>query len=91
MPNAWITHVKKTMRTMKSKGTYKKGMGLKQVIKEAKKTWHKVKKGGDLPTDDTIDTTGTTGTTDTTVTSSDTEPVGGRRRRRKHGTKRRKH
>ena len=46
MPNAWITHVKKTMRTMKSKGTYKKGMGLKQVIKEAKKTWHKTKKGG---------------------------------------------
>lgn len=46
MPNAWITHVKKTMRTMKSKGTYKKGMGLKQVIKEAKKSWKKVKKGG---------------------------------------------
>ena len=85
MPNAWITHVKKTMRTMKSKGTYKKGMGLKQVIKEAKKTWHKVKKGGDLPP-------GTTGeTTDTTDTSSDTGSVGGRRRRRKHGTKRRKH
>ena len=41
MPNAWITHVKKTMRTMKSKGTYKKGMGLKQVIKEAKKSWKK--------------------------------------------------
>lgn len=31
---------------MKSKGTYKKGMGLKQVIKEAKKSWHSVKKGG---------------------------------------------
>ena len=46
MANKWIVHVKKTMRTMKSKGTYKKGMGLKQVIKEAKKTWSKVKKGG---------------------------------------------
>jgi len=84
MPNAWITHVKKTMRTMKSKGTYKKGMGLKQVIKEAKKTWHKVKKGGDLTTD-------TAGTTSTTVIPSDTDPAGGRRRRGKHGTKRRKH
>jgi hypothetical protein len=31
---------------MKSKGTYKKGLGLKQVIKEAKKSWHKGKKGG---------------------------------------------
>jgi hypothetical protein len=53
MANKWITHVKKTMRTMKSKGTYKKGLGLKQVIKEAKKSWHKVKKGGDgeLPVD----------------------------------------
>jgi len=46
MANKWITHVKKTMKSMKSKGTYKKGMGLKQVIKEAKKSWHKVKKGG---------------------------------------------
>ena len=46
MANAWITHIKKTMRTMKSKGTYKKGLGLKQVIKEAKKSWHKGKKGG---------------------------------------------
>jgi hypothetical protein len=41
MVNKWIVHVKKTMRQMKSKGTYKKGMGLKQVIKEAKKTWKK--------------------------------------------------
>jgi hypothetical protein len=46
MANKWIIHVKKTMRTMKSRGTYKKGMGLKQVIVEAKKTWSKVKKGG---------------------------------------------
>jgi len=41
MANKWITHIKKTMRTMKSKGTYKKGLGLKQVITEAKKTWKK--------------------------------------------------
>jgi hypothetical protein len=46
MANKWIVHVKKTMKAMKSKGTYKKGMGLKQVIKEAKKSWHSAKKGG---------------------------------------------
>jgi hypothetical protein len=46
MANHWLTHVKKTMKTMKSRGTYKKGMGLKQVIKEAKKTYKKGKKGG---------------------------------------------
>jgi hypothetical protein len=44
MPNKWLAHIKKTMKQMKSKGTYKKGMGLKQVILAAKKTWHK--KGG---------------------------------------------
>jgi hypothetical protein len=43
MANAWLAHVKKTMKQMKSKGTYAKGKGLGQVIKEAKKTW---KKGG---------------------------------------------
>ena len=41
MANAWLTHVKATMKTMKSKGQYKKGDGLKKVIKEAKKTYHK--------------------------------------------------
>jgi hypothetical protein len=46
MANKWIVHIKKTMKTMKSKGTYKKGLGLKQVIKEAKKSWHHAKKGG---------------------------------------------
>jgi hypothetical protein len=46
MANKWIAHIKKTMRTMKSRGTYKKGLGLKQVIKEAKKSWHHAKKGG---------------------------------------------
>ena len=46
MPNKWLAHVKKTMKQMKSKGTYEKGKGLKQVIMAAKKTWSKVKKGG---------------------------------------------
>ncbi len=46
MANAWLAHVKKTMKQMKSKGTYAKGKGLGQVIKEAKKTW---KKGGATP------------------------------------------
>jgi hypothetical protein len=46
MANKWLAHVKKTMKRMKSKGTYKKGMGLKQVIQAAKKTYHKSKRGG---------------------------------------------
>ena len=46
MANKWLVHVKKTMRQMKAKKTYVKGKGLKQVIDEAKLTWHKVKKGG---------------------------------------------
>ncbi len=46
---------------MKSKGTYKKGDGLKKVIMEAKKSWHGSKKtkkasrrrkGGNIPCDD---------------------------------------
>ena len=41
MANAWLTHVKSTMKTMKSSGKYKKGDGLKAVIKEAKKTYKK--------------------------------------------------
>jgi hypothetical protein len=46
MANKWLAHVKKTMKVMKRKGTYKKGMGLSQVIKEAKKDWKSHKKGG---------------------------------------------
>ncbi len=41
MANKWLVHVKKTMKTMKSKGSYKKGDGLKKVIMEAKKSWKK--------------------------------------------------
>jgi hypothetical protein len=39
MANAWLSHVKSTMADMKRKGTYKKGMGLSQVIKAAKLTY----------------------------------------------------
>lgn len=63
MANPWLAHVKKTMKAMKSKGTYAKGKGLGQVIKEAKKTW---KKGGadetapatPAPASSTLPTTG---------------------------------
>jgi len=81
MANKWIVHVKKTMRAMKSKGTYKKGLGLKQVIKEAKKSWHKVKKGGDVGVP-VVDT----------ESSSDEEmpAVAGRRGRNRGKTQRRK-
>ena len=41
MANAWLSHVKSTMADMKRKGTYKKGMGLSQVIKAAKLTYKK--------------------------------------------------
>jgi hypothetical protein len=68
MANKWIVHVKKTMRQMKSRGTYKKGMGLKQVIKEAKKTWHKHKGGADEPEE-------------SSSSETETVPEGGRKRR----------
>jgi hypothetical protein len=82
MANKWITHIKKTMKTMKRKGTYKKGLGLKQVITEAKKTWHKG--GADPePMAEKVDT----------AQDSDTEePTGkmdaGRRRRSNKRTRR---
>jgi hypothetical protein len=49
MANKWLTHVKHTMKQMKSRGTYKKGDGLKKVIMEAKKSYKKHKKGGASP------------------------------------------
>jgi hypothetical protein len=87
MANKWITHIKKTMKTMKSRGTYKKGMGLKQVIKEAKKTWAKVKRGGGEGSSSEEEEAAKTETADAAA-----EPMGGRRRR-KHGKthRRRKH
>lgn len=69
--NRWLMHVKKTMKTMKAKGTYKKGEGLKQVIKAAKATYHKGHKGGADDGDDEED--------DEKVVD---DPEGGRRRRR---------
>ena len=88
MANKWITHIKKTMKTMKSRGTYKKGMGLKQVIKEAKKTWAKVKRGGGE--DGSSSEEEEAAKTETADAAA--EPMGGRRRR-KHGKtqRRRKH
>jgi len=49
MANKWLSHVKHTMKQMKSRGTYKKGDGLKKVILEAKKSYKKHKKGGSSP------------------------------------------
>ena len=84
MANKWIVHVKKTMKTMKSKGTYKKGMGLKQVIKEAKKSWKSVKKGG---AEEEVEPTPKV--EEGAVAAAPLAEEGGRRRKR--GTRRRKH
>jgi len=67
-------HVKRTMKTMKSRGTYKKGDGLKKVILEAKKSYKK-HKGGDSPTSPTASPS----------TSPVSPAVAGRRRGRKGG------
>ena len=64
-------HVKKTMKTMKAKGTYKKGEGLKQVIKAAKATYHKHKGGADGDDEEKED-----------EVKEEGEVEGGRRRRR---------
>jgi len=85
MVNKWLVHVKKTMKQMKSKGTYKKGMGLKQVIMAAKKTWHSVKGGG---TGDPVPKVPETG--DGFVESAPPAVEGGRRKtRRRHRHRRR--
>jgi len=47
MANKWLSHVKHTMKQMKSRGTYKKGDGLKKVIMEAKKSYKKHKGGAE--------------------------------------------
>lgn len=88
MANKWIVHIKKTMKTMKSRGTYKKGMGLKQVIKEAKKSWHHAKKGGADP--DAEKVSGDSMAEPVPVPVPAPMPEGGRRRKR-GVTKRRKH
>jgi len=88
MANKWITHIKKTMKRMKARGTYKKGMGLKQVIKEAKKDWHKVKSGGAEEGSSSEEEEEAT-----TVAADEAGEGMGGRRRRKHGKthRRRKH
>jgi len=77
MANKWIAHIKKTMKMMKRKGTYKKGQGLKQVIMEAKKHW---KKGGALE--------GQESSSDEEKEVAPTPEAGGRRRRHKRSHKR---
>lgn len=79
MANAWLTHVKKTMKTMKSKGTYAKGKGLGQVIKEAKKTW---KKGGNEDPVPVAKESSPSTNVPSTIEDEPTAP-GGRRRGRK--------
>jgi len=76
MANPWLTHVKKTMKQMKSKGTYEKGKGLSQVIKEAKKTWKKHRGGADEKPADSTTPTSTDGPVETGAT------MGGRRHRK---------
>jgi len=73
MANKWLMHVKKTMKTMKSRGTYKKGDGLKKVILEAKKSYKKHKGGEESP--------------ESSPASSPVSPavMGGRRKGRKGG------
>jgi hypothetical protein len=100
MANKWLVHIKKTMKKMKAAGTYKKGLGLKQVILAAKKTWHKAKKGGadddgalvDVPLDDVKDSKSDSTSEQPAPEDSNTigKALGGRRRtrRRRHSRRR---
>lgn len=79
MANKWLSHVKKTMKKMKSSGSYKKGDGLKKVIMAAKKTY---KKGGaDEPDSEPMVAAGL-------GTVGESSDVGGRRRRGTRKTRR---
>lgn len=91
MANRWLSHVKKTMKIMKRKGTYKKGLGLKQVIVEAKKHWHKVKRGGVESDSDEEEKKGDGSSTTPDVPETTEGTEGGRRRRRGRKTRRRRH
>jgi hypothetical protein len=97
MANKWLAHVKKTMRRMKSSGTYKKGMGLKQVISAAKKTYSKHRGGDDSDSDKSKDSTPPDNSTTTPVDTPGKTPaetmasatgIGGRRRRSTKRTRR---
>ena len=94
MANKWLAHIKKTMKHMKSKGTYKTGMGLKQVIMAAKKTWHHAKKSVGLKggADDLVEVPLNTPPPTTGMEKADktvSGDVGGGKRRCK--TRRRRH
>ena len=88
MANKWITHIKKTMKQMKKKGTYKKGLGLKQVIMEAKKHWHK---GGAESGTEPEAKSGTEPDSDEETAPTVPPAEGGRKRRRSKKTHRRRH
>jgi len=103
MANAWLSHVKKTMKAMKSKGTYTKGDGLKKVIMEAKKTYKKHRGGDDASDAAKKDMTKSSGPAPAPSAppseepsedaGEDPTPPGGRRRGRKtrRGGKSRRH
>jgi hypothetical protein len=91
MANRWLSHIKKTMKLMKRKGTYKKGLGLKQVIVEAKKHWHKGKRGGAESDSDEEKKTVETPDVPMMNTEGSEGAEGGRRRRRGRKTRRRRH
>ena len=94
MANKWILHIKKIMKTMKAKGTYKKGLGLKQVIREAQKTWRKHTGGNrDGPAPSSASDAAPLDEEVTGAVSADAAPgapaPGGRRRRKTHRRSRR--
>ena len=93
MVNKWLVHIKKTMKKMKATGKYVAGKGLGQVIKAARLTWHKVKKGGGdgdaYTNEETPESTGAEETSESTgSTGAQVEPdppappAGGKRRRK---------
>lgn len=92
MPNAWISHVKKTMGAMKKSGTYKKGDGLKKVILAAKKTYKSTrrssKKGRRGGEDAPPSPPPTQPTQDATLPDEDEPVMGGRRGRKSRSTRR---
>jgi hypothetical protein len=91
MANKWLMHVKKTMKTMKSRGTYKKGDGLKKVIMEAKKSYKKHKRGGadgDSASDTPAPVAATTPEVKPEAPAAPAAPTASTGGRRKRGTRR---
>jgi hypothetical protein len=94
MANKWLMHVKKTMKTMKSRGTYKKGDGLKKVILEAKKSYKKHKGGAEgdsssSSSDDTAAAPAPAPMADAPAPEVEPDaPAGGRRKRGTRRTRR---